>query len=248
MIRRVVPGSGSRLTIVDHEETYGRHVLEKCVRRLDIARCVDLGCGSGDDLAVIKKYNPGAECFGVDFGNWNEQALTQKGIKVVSLNIEKDRLPFDDESMDFVVLNQVLEHTKEIHWINHEIFRCLRIDGHLYLGVPNVLSLHNRLLALIGFHPTQAKMLSAHVRCFSKRDTSSFYREIAGTCVNVTEFYGAQFYPFPKPIARPLANTFPALAFSIFFLIQKTAKYDGQFLHWPSKATLESNFFIGDNT
>ncbi len=248
MIRRVVPGSGSRLTVVDHEETYGRHILEKCVQGLDIDRCVDLGCGSGDDLFVIKKHNPKTECIGVDFGDWNKQILTERGIKAVSLNIENQPLPFDNESIDFFALNQVLEHTKEIYWINHEIFRCLKIGGHLYLGVPNVLSLHNRLLGLWGVHPTQAKMLSGHIRCFSKKDTLSFYMEIAGTCANVTRFYGAQFYPFPKSIARLLASIFPALAFSIFFLIRKTEEYDGQFLQWPDKASLESNFYTGNNT
>ncbi len=246
MIRHVVPGSGSRLTIVNHEETYGRHILQKCIQDLNIARCVDLGCGKGDDLLVIKKNNPKAECIGVDFGDWNKQILTQQGIRTVSLNIENQLFPFDDESIDFFILNQVLEHTKEIYWINHEIFRCLKIGGYLYLGVPNVLSLHNRLLGLWGVHPTQAKMLSAHIRCFSKKDTLNFYMEISNSFANITGFYGAQFYPFPGPIARLLADIFPALAFSIFFLIQKTGKYDGQFLRWPDKASLESNFYTGN--
>jgi hypothetical protein len=30
IIRKVIPGSTSRLTIVDHNETYGRYVLEEC--------------------------------------------------------------------------------------------------------------------------------------------------------------------------------------------------------------------------
>ena len=132
-----------------------------------------------------------------------------------------------------------------MYWIHHEIFRCLRTGGLLYLGVPNVLSLHNRILGLFGIHPTASKMISAHVRVFSKRDTFLFYREIAGDFAAIEGFYGSQFYPFPKTIARPLASLFPAVAFSIFFLVRKKGSYDGQFIDWLSQAGLETNFHNG---
>jgi len=61
------------------------------------------------------------------------------GIKPMSVNIEAEPLPLENESVELVIANQVLEHTKEIYWINHEIFRTLKVGGHLYLGVPNVL-------------------------------------------------------------------------------------------------------------
>jgi SAM-dependent methyltransferase len=247
MFRKVVPGSSSRLTIVDHKESYGRHIIKKCIAGLQFKRCVDLGCGLGQDLSVIKKYNPEAECFGVNFSDWNREDLLQNGIKPVVANIEHDTLPFDNESVDLFILNQILEHTKEIYWINHEVFRCLKKDGHLILGVPNILSLHNRLLGLMGIHPTQAKLLSAHIRCFSKKDTMSFYREVANSFACIEKFYGSQFYPFPQPIARMFANIFPSLAFTIFFFIRKTDVYHDQFLDWPNKARLETNFFTGAN-
>ncbi|WP_219884784.1 methyltransferase domain-containing protein [Merismopedia glauca] len=61
------------------------------------------------------------------------------GIEVISRNIENQVFPFADETIDFVIANQVIEHTKEIYWINHEIFRTLKVGGYLWLGVPNVL-------------------------------------------------------------------------------------------------------------
>ncbi len=245
MLKPVIPGTTSRLTIVDHTETFGRHILSAIVPRLEISTCVDLGCGTGADLQIILASHPAAQCYGVDFGNWNAETLTQAGIHPISLNIETDPLPFADESIDFVLANQILEHTKEIFWIHHEIFRVLKVGGYLYLGVPNVLSLHNRLLGLLGVHPTCSKMLSAHVRSFSKQDTLIFYREIAGHFTALEGFYGSQFYPFPKSLARPLANLFPSLAFSIFFLIKKTNPYQGEFVQHLSQVLLETNFFTG---
>ena len=71
---------------------------------------------------------------------------------------------------------QVIEHVKEIFRINNEIFRCLKIGGYFLLGVPNILSFHNRVLGLFGIHPTQHKSYSAHLRPFSKRDVYEFYK------------------------------------------------------------------------
>jgi ubiquinone/menaquinone biosynthesis C-methylase UbiE len=244
-LRKVIPGSTSRLSIVDHNESYGRHILENILGDKQILSCLDIGCGGGSDLSIISKFHPQAELFGIDFGDWNSEKLRKLNIKPFSVNVEKDKLPFDNNSIDFVIANQFLEHTKEVFWINHEIFRCLKIGGFLFLGVPNILSFHNRILMNFGYHPTQHKLTSAHVRPFSKKDVFSFYKEIGSPFCRIKGFWGAQFYPFPKPIARILSWAFPNLSFSIFFLLQKTAEYNAAFIEWPKKAQLETNYFIG---
>jgi ubiquinone/menaquinone biosynthesis C-methylase UbiE len=240
-----ISGSSSRLNFVDHNETYGRNILKKVIKNIEINKCVDIGCGCGDDLSIIKKYNPKAEIFGVDFGLWNEDRLKQRGIKPIVVNIEKDKLPFEDESVDFIIANQVLEHTKEIFWINHEIFRCLKKDGVFFMGVPNVLSLHNRILMLCGYHPTCCKNISAHVRVFSKKDVFLFYNKIGGNFCKIEKYYGAQFYPFSKKIARFLSNFFPSLAVANFYVIKKNGGYNNEFLKWTQENQLETNYFLG---
>jgi|WetSurMetagenome_2_1015567.scaffolds.fasta_scaffold145594_2 ubiquinone/menaquinone biosynthesis C-methylase UbiE len=245
VFKKVIPGTDSRLTSVDHNETYGRHILDHLSKGLRVQVGVDLGCGNGDDLMIVKKNHPQARCIGIDIGDWNREKLVGRGIESVSINIESQLLPFENETIDLIIANQVLEHTKEIFFINHEVFRTLKVGGYLYLGVPNVLSLHNRILGLIGMHPTSAKMISAHVRVFSKRDTILFYAQVAGNFAFVEGFYGSQFYPFPKTWARRFAARLPSLAVSIFFLIRKTARYEGEFLDWLSRYRLETNFFTG---
>ena len=113
--------------------------------------------------------------------------------------------------------------------------------------MPNILSFHNRLLGLFGIHPTQHKLYSAHVRPFSKPDVYEFYKIIGSEFCEIVGFWGSQFYPFPRSIARILSKFFPSSSFSIFFLIKKTKKYKSQFIQYPKKASLETNFFIGDN-
>ncbi|MBP8994948.1 MAG: class I SAM-dependent methyltransferase [Bacteroidales bacterium] len=245
IFRKVIPGSTSKLTIVDHNETYGRYILDKIVKNIEILKCVDIGCGDGSDLSIVKKYHPNAELFGIDFSLCNSDKLKSLGINPISLNIENSKLPFEDESIDFIIANQVLEHTKEIFWINHEVFRCLKVNGVFFMGVPNLLSLHNRILMTLGFHPTANKLTSAHVRVFSKRDTVLFYRHIGNSFCSLEDFYGSQFYPFPKTIARFLSKLFPTMAFSSFYLIRKINNYKGEFIGWPKHAQLETNYFTG---
>ncbi|HEV8411658.1 MAG TPA: class I SAM-dependent methyltransferase, partial [Gemmatimonadaceae bacterium] len=220
---------------VDNSETYGPHVIASFFSRIAPYECVlDVGAGGGRDLAAAKAICPSARLTAVDA----VPSATLRGVAdtIHVLDIEHDRLPGDDESFDVVMANQVLEHTKEIFWIMHEMTRTLRVGGHLIIGVPNVLSLHNRFLMLLGRHPTQHKLYSAHVRPFSRHDTEKFFEVCWPGGYEVEKFSGSQFYPFPRRIARPLARVFPGAAFSVFWLLRKTRKYAGEFLSHPVKA------------
>lgn len=99
---------------------------------------------------------------------------------------------------------------------------------------------------LLGKHPTQHKLCSAHVRPFSKSDFLAFLNDCFPGGYELADFRGAQFYPFPGKIARPLAYPFPSLAFTIFFLIRKMKEYHDEFATYPSRARLETNFWSGD--
>jgi SAM-dependent methyltransferase len=245
-MKTALPGTDSRIGWVTHGETYGRRILQTVCPELTLELCADLGCAAGEDLMIVKRSHPEAQLIGIDAAADYAESLKGKGIEPITLDIETQALPFEDECVDLVIANQVLEHTKQVFFINHEVFRTLKVGGHLYLGVPNVLSLHNRLLGLVGVHPTCAKLISGHVRVFSRRDVIFFYEAIAGRFTALEGFYGAQFYPFPRRIARPLATLLPSLAVSIFFLIRKTAAYQGEFVDWLPKAELETNFYRGD--
>lgn len=234
--------------LIDHGETYGAHVIEEFVKRVPSARAiVDIGAGSGRDLEIAKQAHPQSRTIALEAGREYASGLQGKVDEVIVTNIERDPLPFPDESIDIVMANQVLEHTKEIFWIFHEVSRVLSPGGHFIFGVPNVLSFHNRILGLVGGHPTQHKLYSAHVRPFSKRDTVKFLDVCSPGTFEVAAFGGSQFYPFPRAAARTLSRIFPTLAFSIFFSIKKVGPYSGGFLQFPAKAQLETNFYVGES-
>ncbi len=190
----------------------------------------DLGAGSGRDLGIVRRLHPRAKLIAVEGGKEYAKSLAGKANEVLVANIERDSLPIKDGQADLIMANQVLEHTKEVFWIFHEVFRCLRVGGHF--RVPNVCSLHNRVLMLAGRQPTQHKLCSAHVRPFSKADTLAFLNACIGDGYELAEFRGAQFYP-PARISRLLAGALPTFAFTTFFPIRKTAEYGGGFATYP---------------
>lgn len=234
-----------RMKFVDYRETYGRHILDQWSRTIPCDTTLDLGCGSGSDLLLVKGHHPQANCIGVEYSDAGKAQLVTSGIKPITVDLEREKLPLADASVDLVIGNQILEHTKEIFWINHEVMRVLKVGGYFYLGVPNVLSLHNRLLGLLGVHPTCVQLCSPHVRAFSKNDTLKLYQRVLPHGIKLARFGGSQFYPFPKGIARPLSELFPTMAVSIFFLLQKTAPYNNEFLTWLEAAQMETNYFRG---
>jgi predicted SAM-dependent methyltransferase len=66
------------------------------------------------------------------------EELKSLGVSVFALNIERDALPFEDGSVDIVIANQILEHTKELFWIFHQVSRVLPVGGQFIVGVPNL--------------------------------------------------------------------------------------------------------------
>lgn len=105
-------------SFVDHRESYGPHVVEDFVRTLqDIQVAVDLGAGSGRDLAIVKRSHPAVRTIAVECQQTCAAALTSKVDQVNVLDIERDSLPLSNESTDLIIANQLLEHTKEVFWI-----------------------------------------------------------------------------------------------------------------------------------
>lgn len=239
-------GAGSRHWLtgcIDPDETYGPHVIEHMLRSVGrFDDILDIGAGGGRDLSIAATVAPQSRLHAVECYPPNIERLSLRGIHVARIDIEQERLPYDDGCMDVVIANQVLEHIKEIFWVTHEATRVLRTGGHFIIGVPNVAAFHNRILLMLGRHPTQAKTCSAHVRCFSRHDLMRFFATCWPDGYRLDMFSGSQFYPFPGPIARKLATAMPTLAHSIFFMLRKTRDYDGSLASYPERVMLETNY------
>ncbi len=232
--------------MIDRSLNYGRPIVRRFIEAArPFEHVLDLGAGTGVDLLAARAAQPDCSLHAVEVHPPNVELLERQGIEVAGLDLEHDRLPFDAGTIDLVIANQVLEHTKEVFWIWHEIARVLRVGGQVILGVPNLASAHNRLLLLLGRQPSVIKTASAHVRGFTRSDLLYFLDAASPGTFVLRERGGANFYPLPPALARPLARALPSLAWGLFLRLVKQQEYRGGFLSFPARARLETNFYTG---
>jgi SAM-dependent methyltransferase len=232
--------------MIDRSLNYGRHLIQRFLREAgDYGRVLDCGAGLGADLMSAREIRPSAELHAVEVYPPYVERLEAQGVTVHAVNLERDRIPLPDGSVDVVIANQVLEHTKEIFWIFHEISRVLPVGGHAVLGVPNLASLHNRLLLLLGRQPTAIQNATAHVRGYTRGDLLRVAERGFPGGYTLRNFGGSNFYPFPAAIAKPLAATLPGMAWGIFLLLRKEREYTGEFLRYPQEEVGFELFFLG---
>lgn len=223
-------------------ENYGRHLVHYYVDKINTCTVVlDIGPGLGDDLLICRNKFPNAQLIAVESHKPYVSHLESLGIEVIDLNIERSILPLSDDSVDIIILNQVLEHTKDVFWILHECTRVLKRDGSLIVGVPNLAAWHNRLILLLGIQPPAIASLSCHVRGFTNDDLKQLLHS-GGLAVE--ESLSAGFYPFPPCVARVLAKIFPNLGWSIHLCARKTDHYQDDFLRVAASFT-ETQFYLG---
>ena len=109
--------------------------------------------------------------------DWKDQRfehVKSSGVEFFQVNIETDRFPDPSGSFDVVVINQVLEHIKNIYLPLTEMHRILKVGGYLIVSVPNISALHNCLLLALGRQPTTTAIFGSHVRGFAIHSMSRF--------------------------------------------------------------------------
>jgi SAM-dependent methyltransferase len=232
--------------MIDRSLNYGREIIEYFIQHsVPFATVLDIGAGTGSDLLLARKWNPSARLLALEGTPSSVESLVTLRVEAALHDLERSRFPYKDECFDIIIANQILEHTKEVYWILHEISRTLRVGGRLIIGVPNLAALHNRVLLLLGRQPSQIKTLSAHVRGFTRGDLLAFLEGCFPGGYRLIDFRGANFYPFPPWLARPFAHIFPTLAWGIFFLFEKVKPYSREFLDILTREELETPFYVG---
>src|SRR5664280_1206185 len=98
---------------VDQRLNYGRREIAEFLSAIAPFQTVlDVGSGHGDDLLSAARAVPQARLVALENNPTYARELELRGMDVHRVNIESDRFPVDDESVDVVVANQVMEHVK----------------------------------------------------------------------------------------------------------------------------------------
>ncbi len=97
-------------------------------------KILDYGCGIGDLLSYNKAI------IGVDINEYCIESCVERGLN--AMHIENNKLPFQDNELSTIILDNVYEHLPHPEDQFVEIRRVLKTDGRLIIGVPGLKGHH----------------------------------------------------------------------------------------------------------
>jgi SAM-dependent methyltransferase len=132
-------------------------------------RLLDVGCGDGRQLALMRELGWTAE--GVDFDAKAVAAARARGLEVRVGALAEQRYP--DDSFDAVMLSHVIEHVYAPLELLQEIRRILKPGGELVVLTPNAAGMGRRLYgaAWRGLEPPR------HLTVFSPASLRLLFRQ-----------------------------------------------------------------------
>ncbi len=138
--------------------------------QLDRHAALDIGCGAGDNAALIKSVYPESKVSGITHSKAERELAIPHMDRCWVFDIE-GQLPDDlaAQTFDVLLFSHVLEHVRDPAAVLAKFARLLVPGGAIVIAVPNVLSFRQRLKFLFGsFEYEPAGMLDdTHLRFFT---------------------------------------------------------------------------------
>ena len=100
-------------------------------------KLLDIGSGSGQFIYEMRHF--GMRVYGLEPGKFDKESAKRHGLNIKGTNLLKARYP--KEYFDIITINHVLEHVPNPAKNIKEIYRILKKNGKLIVGVPNYHSL-----------------------------------------------------------------------------------------------------------
>lgn len=106
-------------------------------------RILDIGCGSGDTLLLLKSV--GWDIYGLDIDPGAIRIARKRGLKNISLGTYESVAKYPDNFFDAIRLYHVIEHLDDPNNCLRLAYKKLKPGGELIIGTPNVHSLVARI-------------------------------------------------------------------------------------------------------
>ena len=104
-------------------------------------RHLDVGAGQGQLICRLKeRFNlQSSAC------DYHSDRFTVPGVEMLDINLNRDPLPYPDNSFDIVTCSEVVEHLENYRRLISEIYRVTKKDGLVVVTTPNVINLKSRV-------------------------------------------------------------------------------------------------------
>jgi len=133
---------------------------------------LEIGCGSGDTLAWLKREEYVKNSCGVELTAAASELSRKNADTVHCLNAESDELPFKPDQFDLILLLDVLEHTVDPWALIEKLSPHLRPGGRMIVSIPNIRNLRALLpLVFLGkWEYEETGLLDrTHLRFFTRK-------------------------------------------------------------------------------
>lgn len=131
---------------------------------------LDVGCGAGDNAALLKKRQPSMKIYGITHSPAEAALAEQYMERCWIADIEND-LPKDlqESRFDAILFSHVLEHLREPAAVLARFSTLLRSGGEVLIAVPNILSWRMRMQFLLGRfeYESEGVLDETHLRFFT---------------------------------------------------------------------------------
>ena len=97
------------------------------------ARVLDIGCGGGDLLALLKAAK-NIDGRGLEISQRNVNACVSRGLAVVQGNADTDLQQYPDAGFDYAILSQTLQATQKPEDV---LVQLARISRNIVVSIPN---------------------------------------------------------------------------------------------------------------
>jgi 2-polyprenyl-3-methyl-5-hydroxy-6-metoxy-1,4-benzoquinol methylase len=102
---------------------------------------LDVGSGTGELLRLVRARYP-FQSFGCDY---TDKLLSIPGLKIDTVDLNRERLPYGDNRFALVTCIETIEHLENHREVLREIYRVLQPGGVAMFSTPNILNLRSRL-------------------------------------------------------------------------------------------------------
>lgn len=132
----------------DESDFYNHHLkkyelVREVIRKTDPKSILDIGVGTGIFYSLLSDFED-RDVSGIEIVPEFIPILKARGVKAQLCNIEKEKIPYADESFDLIICDSILEHTLKPKHLLTEMFRVLRPGGSFIVVVPNAISIIRR--------------------------------------------------------------------------------------------------------
>lgn len=200
-----------------------RHYQENQKRMLSLlekdsnAKVLDIGCAAGEFTLKVGGVIWTEKLHGMDIDGKHVRQARERGIDAIVHDANTD-FPYEDDSFDVVVSNQVLEHLYNTDGFFSEVRRILRADGYAVISTANLSSSHNLAFMCLGMMPPSLHVSKVQVGNFLygtetqghvKLFTAAALKDLARYHgFKVEKLLGSGIYPFPGRISNLLSRIF----------------------------------------